>query len=85
MGRAKVFVDTQESCDALFRELLWQNLPRDDPWSRCGQDDPNGHKRPDFKSGDSDEARRDVGRRAIRDVKVGVCVISSRRCPMDYN
>ena len=50
-GQQLVFVDTQEACDALFRELLKQNLPCATLHGGMGQDDRDSTIA-DFKSGD---------------------------------
>ena len=74
-GQQLVFVDTQEACDALFRELLKQNLPCATLHGGMGQDDRDSTIA-DFKSGDvSLLIATSVAARGL-DVKGLVCVIN---------
>ena len=74
-GQQLVFVDTQEACDSLFRELLKQNLPCATLHGGMGQDDRDSTLA-DFKSGDTNLlVATSVAARGL-DVKDLVCVIN---------
>jgi len=74
-GQLLVFVDTQEACDALFRELLWQQLPCSTLHGGMGQDDRDSTIA-DFKAGNlSILVATSVAARGL-DVKDLVCVIN---------
>jgi len=74
-GQLLVFVDTKEACDALFRELLRQQLPCSTLHGGMGQDDRDSTIA-DFKAGNiSLLVATSVAARGL-DVKDLVCVIN---------
>lgn len=74
-GQQLVFVDTQEACDALFRELLKQNLPCATLHGGMGQDDRDSTIA-DFKAGNLNLlVATSVAARGL-DVKGLTCVIN---------
>ena len=81
-GQLLVFVDTQEACDQLFRDLLKNNLPCATLHGGMGQDDRDSTIA-DFKSGDmSLLVATSVAARGL-DVK-GLCCVINYEVPNHY-